>query len=165
MPGLSLLIRLEDNNGTALYARYGALQMTGLFYSNGTRVRQVAVDRVHLMEDPERDRRALMIALQPLASGAETPPPAKLPPVAAVPMAANPEALRLPRSELLSGYRRVALLPLSWDEGSLRPEVIARYRELLEARLTAAGFEIVDAAQAGAALEALRRSTPDSMIC
>jgi hypothetical protein len=160
LAGLSLRIELLDNNGRALYLKYGALQPTRVMHASGGRVRPVAVDPAHLLEDPERDRRALLIALQPLAAGGDSPAPGKLPPVAPVPVVADPDTLKLPRSDLLSGYARVALLPLSLAEGSLQPAVIPRYRELLDARLKAAGFEVVDAADAGAALERLRRSAP-----
>jgi hypothetical protein len=160
VPGLSLLVELKDNNGKLLYGKYGALQMTRLFHSNASGVRQVEVDPAQLMTDPEREKRALTIALQPLASGAESPAPAKQPPVQPVPMVANPDALKLPRAELLSGYKRVALLPLFFAQGSLQSAVVARYREMLDARLKTAGFEVVDAAEAGAAMDRLRKSAP-----
>lgn len=164
LPGLSLELKLESASGRKLYQRYGALQPRSYLVSSIGRHRIVPVQASSLLQDPLRDERALAIALRPLTNGALV---AELPQSAPAPLVEDPDAFRVPRKDLLASYARVVVLPMIEDDTpvtsriTLRSNRIAsRYQPLMEARMSAAGFEILNHADVEKILQVARNSPP-----
>jgi hypothetical protein len=142
LPALSVGVVLTDPHGERLYERAGGLQLLEYMRREGNDYAQPHVDPRAIMTDPARDARALAIALDPLTRGSSQVTKTSIQVAASAPPAED-HALSVPREELLSRYRTVALAPLGIGELPQRAEVEQRYHELLVDRLQKLGFTVV----------------------
>ena len=145
VPALSLAVKLVDPRGKTLYTGFGGLLVLEYYPTvSGRPVAYdlAAVDAKLTMGDPSLAARAMAVALDPLATGAvpaerlsfTLPPPRGSPP---------PPTATL--KDVLRSHRRIALASLEMPELALvqRERVQARYGQLLPAKFTALGFEVV----------------------
>jgi len=155
VPALSFGMFLDDLDDNTLYAGIGGLQLMA-YIRMGFVAKHVDVDPKYLLTDPARDARAFAIVFDPL-TGQNTAGKAKLE-IAPVAEAEELQALRISREQLLGKHRRVALTELEMPEIDQGAAVKARYAELLKARLTSAGFEVVGGDEYPAIWEELTRA-------
>jgi hypothetical protein len=158
VPALSLVVRLSDAGGKALYTGAGGLQVLGYartdIHSLLLSVKQIDVDPKSVMTDPARDARALSLALDPLLLGTE-PHPADIPgPPVTSPGAQGAAAPS--REQLLARYPRLTLAPLELSDIPQRDAVRLRYRDVLTGQLTRLGFQVVGAEEYARLWEAER---------
>ncbi|HUO78625.1 MAG TPA: hypothetical protein VMU00_00645 [Steroidobacteraceae bacterium] len=144
VPALTLVVRLDAADGRVLYQGVGGLQVLRYVKQGDAMMETVGIDPKFIMSDPARDERALGIALDPLARGAQ-PPEAREPAVAPAAPAETAVAGRPSRDELLARYHRVALAPLEIGAIEQHDAAQARYAQLVTDRLTKLGFEVVPA--------------------
>jgi hypothetical protein len=145
VPALSLGVNLVDARGETLYTGVGGLLVLGYPTVGGSMAGYdlSAAGPKGGLEDPAITARALTIALDPLATGAVSDKSLefKLRPTAKDTGAHAPMAV----ADLLREHPRVALASLEIPPPA--PEqaerVQGRYREMLTARFTALGFEVV----------------------
>jgi len=141
VPALSFVLVLEDLDGREIYSDIGGLQLLS-YVRMGWVPRFYDVDPAHLLTDPARDTRALQVVFERLTGVKSNANKVKVS-LAPTALREGGAALRVPRERLLADHRRVALIPLAIGPIAHREAVIARYAELLRARLTVAGFEVV----------------------
>jgi hypothetical protein len=142
LPALSVGIVLTDTHGERLYERAGGLQLLEYLRREGADYAQPHVDPRSLVSDPARDARALAIALDPLTHGSSQASKVSIE-VAAIAPPSRDNALSVPREELLTRYRTLAIAPLAIGELPQRTEVEQRYHELLVDKLQKLGFTVV----------------------
>jgi hypothetical protein len=138
---LSFVLVLEDRDGKALYSGIGGLQLMA-YIRMGRVPKHVDVDPEFLLKDPARDARAFAVVLDPL-TGQNTGGKADIELAPAAMVADSESALRVNRERLFTEHRRMALVALDIGEIGQAEAVKARYSELLKARLTSGGFEVV----------------------
>jgi hypothetical protein len=142
VPALSVGIVLTDTHEERLYERAGGLQLLEYVRREGSDFVQPHVDPRLLMTDAARDTRALAIALDPLAHGSSQASKTSIQ-VAPIAPPAKDDALAVPREELLTRYRTVAIGPLGIGDLPQRDEVEQRYHALLVEQLQKLGFTVV----------------------
>ena len=140
VPALSLVMVLEDREGKEIYSDFGGLQLLS-YIRMGWVPKFYDVDPAHLLTDTNRDTRALQVVFERLTGVKSNANKVKVS-LAPTALLEGGTALRVPR-EKLAEHRRVAVIPLQIGPLAQRDAVMARYAELLRARLTAAGFEVV----------------------
>lgn len=144
---LSLVVTLTDLRGKTLYSRSGgvlALEYPTTYMGLVTRYELTVSGPASLSGNPSLTARALDVALNPL-TGATVPAQEVsfiLPPPTDRPKHTTPGLQQFVRT-----HRRIALaeLEIPAQEVPQRERILAHYRELLSARLTALGFEVTGA--------------------
>ena len=142
LPALSVGIVLTDTHDERLYERAGGLQLLEYLRRDGSDYAQPRVDPRALMTDPARDARALAIALDPLTHGSSQASKTSIE-IAAIAPTTKDNALSVPRDELFTRYRTVAIGPLGIGDLPQRAEVEQHYHELLVDKLQKLGFTVV----------------------
>ena len=142
LPALSVGVVLTDTHDERLYERAGGLQLLEYLRRDGSDYAQPRVDPRALMTDPARDARALAIALDPLTHGSSQASKTSIE-VAAIAPTTKDNALSVPRDELFTRYRTVAIGPLGIGDLPQRAEVEQHYHELLVDKLQKLGFTVV----------------------
>jgi hypothetical protein len=139
-PALSLVVTLTDRSDRTLYRKAGGLQLLRYAYLGWFGATQRDVDPRYILADPQRDDRALALALDPLA-GSVSP-------------AANAKIERLPGAqsdaaraahgtgtELVAHYPHVLVVPLQMADLPQTAQVRTRVTQTLIAKLAALGFK------------------------
>jgi hypothetical protein len=156
VPALSFVAVLEDRDGKAIYSGIGGLQLMSYIRMNWQVPKHVDVDPKYLLTDPARDTRAFAIVLDPV-TGQNTAAKKDIE-LAPAAMAADAQVMGVGRERLLKEHRRVALTALGVGEIEQSAAVKARYSELLKARFTVAGFEVVGGEEFETLWDELRRA-------
>jgi hypothetical protein len=144
-PALSLIVTLTDRGDRTLYRKAGGLQLLRYAYVGWFGATQRDVDPRYILTDPQRDERALALALDPLA-GSVSP-------------AANASVERLPgvqsdaaraahgtSADLVAHYPHVLVVPLQMADLPQTALVRTRVTQALIAKLAALGFKATEAA-------------------
>jgi hypothetical protein len=145
VPALSLAVSLVDPEGETDYTGVGGLLVLAYPTAGGSLVDYdlSAAAPTAGLRDPAICARALTVALEPLASGAASDKRLqfKLPPTA---KGSGTHAAAA--ADLLHDHRRLVLASLELPEPPLERDARVRrhYHEMLAARFTALGFEVVD---------------------
>lgn len=145
VPALSLAVRLVDPRGKTLYTGFGGLLVLDYYPTvSGSFIAYdlAAVDPKLALGDPSLAARAMAVALEPLATGAV---PGRRLSFTLPPSRESPRTQTATLNDVLRGHRRITLASLEMPEPALvqRDRVQARYGDLLPARFTALGFEVV----------------------
>jgi hypothetical protein len=144
VPALSLAVSLIDSRGETVYSGMGGLLVLGYPAATDSLVDyNLAADSANGgLGDPAITARALTIALDPLATGATS---AKSLQFKLRPTAKDSPAQPVAAAALLHEHPRLVLASLELPPPALEQveRVQARYREVLAARFTALGFELV----------------------
>lgn len=141
---LSLVVTLADPRGNTLYSRAGGvvtLEYPTTYMGLVTRYELTTSGPASLSGNPSLTSRALDVALNPLAGAAA---PTENVSFIQPPSAGRPKLTTPTLQEFARTHRRIALGELDIPAAELpqRDGVLARYRALLAARLTALGFEV-----------------------
>jgi hypothetical protein len=156
-PALSFVVNLSDMYGKTLYEKAGGLQILGYLRAEGFSVKLRQVDPQFIMAAPERDSRALAIALDPLVSGSNSDPKSKVE-LAPADIPEDLPALRISRDELFRSYSRIVIAPVELAPIEQATSVQQRYAQLLREKLMAAGMTVVGGDEYGPLWEAARIS-------
>jgi hypothetical protein len=153
-PALSFIATLQDRGDRVLYRKAGGLQLLRYAYVGFFGATQRDVDHRYILTDPQRDERAIAIALDSLVG---TVSPIASAHVERAPAAQSEELHALgSRAALVARYPRLLLVPLQMADLPQRAAVQARVAQTLKAKLTALGFSVVEAPQYDALWKAER---------
>ncbi len=158
---ISVALQLQTRDGKVLYSYRGGIQLENyLDRQHGNEDSDfLVVPRGQLLLDDRRIERAVTFVTEPLryapeqiAAGSNNPAintalisPKDLPALpAGLPPHEAGTGLKVPREQILSQIHRVVFGPVDASVLGARPDVVARYHDLVRSKLARLGWDVVD---------------------
>jgi hypothetical protein len=158
---ISVALQLQTRDGKVLYSYRGGIQLENyLDRQHGNEDSDfLVVPRGQLLLDDRRIERAVTFVTEPLryapeqiAAGSNDPAintalisPKDLPVLpAGLPPHEAGTGLKVPREQILSQIHRVVFGPIDASAPGARPDVVARYHDLVRSKLAKLGWDVVD---------------------